>query len=93
MKSTKSGKAHDLYDLGPEQRAYLDGEYRPCPRETASLGPFPLNRETAATVEVLQRSYVLPWDLFRDRHLALWTRDTLIAHGARDIPLLPGPAS
>lgn len=88
MTSNNPGLTHVLYDLGPEQRAYLEGEYRPSRREARKLGPYPVTPETAATVEALRRNYVLPWDQARDLHLAMWTRDTLIARGARDIPLI-----
>src|SRR5689334_10055439 len=81
--------SHELYpNLGPKQRAFLGGERRPSRRAAAGLGPYPVTSETAAVVEALDRHFVLPWSLVRERHLALWLRDTLIADGARDVPLI-----
>ena len=89
MTATMPNVSRDLYpDLGPEQRAYLNREWRPSRQEAAELGPYPLLPETAAAVEYLQRNYVLPWPMVRERHLAPWVRDYFIARGARDIPLI-----
>src|SRR4051794_29716951 len=80
--------AQDLYpDLGPEQRAYLDQEWRPSRSEVAELGPYPVTPELAATAKYLQRYCVLPWDQVRVRHLRVWHDADFIARGARPIPL------
>jgi hypothetical protein len=90
--STKISVTHDLCPtLSPEQQAFLDQEARPCRRETAKLGPYPLTPEMASAIKAMQQHYVLSWPLVRERHLALWARDVFVAQGARDIPLITPP--
>lgn len=89
MDPTNPGLTHDLYPgVGPEQRAYLKLERRPTRRDAVSLGPYPVAPETAAAVEAMQSNYVLSFELFRQRHLALWLHDTLTARGAPGIPIV-----